>query len=140
MTEKEFFKRAVVERVRENAGTRAAWSWASALGDTVMEKFESIFVKLIELTNVLEAKGAEGELWLLTGTQMGEVLKCSASFSGDSTPPRDALGILYHGMINKRWRLWIDSKAPSNQMLLGAGYDPSEVKSFCAMTVFDFEI
>jgi hypothetical protein len=51
------------------------------LGDTLKEKYESVYLKIVEMTNVLLAKGAdESSLTLTTGRFLGEIIECNHSW------------------------------------------------------------
>lgn len=51
--------------LRNNAGKVAVWDFQSALGDTIKEKHESLYVKVVELSNVINRKTISQENWLV---------------------------------------------------------------------------
>jgi hypothetical protein len=83
--------REVLTDLRNNAGTIAVWDFNTALGDTIKEKYESLYVKVVEVSNVVHRK----------------------------TLRTSSLGIQYVGTINNRWRLYKDPLFPQGQILLG---------------------
>jgi hypothetical protein len=52
--------REVLTDLRNNAGTIAAWDFNTALGDTIKEKYEALYVKLVEISNVVHRKTLRG--------------------------------------------------------------------------------
>lgn len=64
----------VVEAISK-AGTRMAWDWNTVSGDTFPEKYESVYVKLVEMTSVLIRKGLKGYFWVVCDSIMGELFE-----------------------------------------------------------------
>ena len=67
--------REVLTDLRNNAGTVAAWDFNTALGETLKEKYESLYIKIVELSNVVHRKTLRGGCnWLVTSPEVGEYL------------------------------------------------------------------
>lgn len=49
----------VMDRVKK-VKTKCTWDYNTALGETMRERYESLYCKLVEVTNVLVKKGAKG--------------------------------------------------------------------------------
>lgn len=56
--------------IQYNAETVGAWDFANSIGDTIMEKYESLYIKLVEITNILISKGAAGYFWITTSPEI----------------------------------------------------------------------
>lgn len=139
-------------RLMENAGTVSCWDFHSALGDTLMEKYESLYVHMVEVNNVILRKvPQEGYFWIATNKDIASFFETMPRFTtsqekkfgpypfdrqyqlGSSEEVQDI------GTINNRWRLFVCEKIPSNQMLIGLdnyehdwiGYARINVANFC---------
>lgn len=114
--------REVLTDLRNNAGTVAAWDFNTALGETIKEKYESLYVKVVELSAVIHRKTLRGGAnWLVTSPEVASIFEtATAGFApAPSETFTSSLGIQYVGTVNNRWRLYKDPLFPSNQILMG---------------------
>jgi len=98
----------VLERL-VNAATVCDWSFDNALGKTFKEKFPSLYVKLIELTNVVVAKSGQGFFCIVVSPLVLNIIEESGQleYSCDHFP------IGYNevypvGVLSRRWRVYCD--------------------------------
>lgn len=114
--------REVLTDLRNNAGTVAAWDFNTALGDTIKEKYEALYVKLVELSNVVHRKTLRGGAnWLVTSPEVASIFEtATAGFAPTMSDTfTSSLGIQYVGTINSKWRLYKDPLFPTGQILFG---------------------
>lgn len=114
--------REVLTDIRKNAGTVTAWDFNTALGDTIKEKYESLYVKVVEVSNVIHRKTLRGGAnWLVTSPEVASIFEtATAGFApAPSETFTSSLGIQYVGTVNNRWRLYKDPLFQTNQILLG---------------------
>lgn len=114
--------REVLTDLRNNAGTIAVWDFNTALGDTIKEKYESLYVKVVEISNVVHRKTLRGGCnWLVTSPEVASIFEtATAGFApAPSETFTSSLGIQYVGTVNNRWRLYKDPLFPQGQILLG---------------------
>lgn len=114
--------REVLGDLRNNAGTVASWDFNTALGDTIKEKYESLYVKVVEVSNVVHRKTLRGGCnWLVTSPEVASIFEtATAGFApAPSESFTSSLGIQYVGTVNNRWRLYKDPLFPSGQILMG---------------------
>jgi hypothetical protein len=114
--------REVLTDLRNNAGTVAAWDFNTSLGETIKEKYESLYIKIVELSAVVHRKTLRGGCnWLVTSPEVASIFEtATAGFApAPSETFTSSLGIQYVGTINNRWKLYKDPLFPSNQILLG---------------------
>lgn len=114
--------REVLTDLRNNAGTIAVWDFNTALGDTIKEKYESLYVKVVEVSNVVHRKTLRGGCnWLVTSPEVASVFEtATAGFApAPSETFTSSLGVQYVGTINNRWRLYKDPLFPQGQILMG---------------------
>lgn len=114
--------REVLTDLRNNAGTVSAWDFNTALGDTIKEKYESLYVKVVEISNVIHRKTLRGGAnWLVTSPEVASIFEtATAGFApAPSETFTSSLGVQYVGTVNNRWRLYKDPLFPSNQVLMG---------------------
>ena len=114
--------REVLGDLRNNAGTVASWDFNTALGDTIKEKYESLYVKVVEVSNVVHRKTLRGGCnWIVTSPEVASIFEtATAGFApAPSETFTSSLGIQYVGTVNNRWRLYKDPLFPSGQLLMG---------------------
>jgi len=114
--------REVLTDLRLNAGTVAAWDFNTALGDTIKEKYEALYVKLVEVSNVIHRKTLRGGAnWIVTSPEVASIFEtATAGFAPQMSETfTSSLGIQYVGTVNSRWRLYKDPLFPPGQILLG---------------------
>jgi hypothetical protein len=114
--------REVLTDLRNNAGTVTAWDFNTALGETIKEKYESLYVKVVEVSNVIHRKTLRGGAnFLVTSPEVASIFEtATAGFApAPSETFTSSLGIQYVGTVNNRWRLYKDPLFPTNQILMG---------------------
>jgi hypothetical protein len=114
--------REILTDLRNNAGTIAAWDFNTSLGDTIKEKYESLYIKIVELSNVVHKKTLRGGCnWLVTSPEVASIFETATA--GFAPSPSEnftmSLGVQYVGSINNKWRVYKDPLFPTNQILLG---------------------
>lgn len=114
--------REILTDLRTNAGTLAAWDFNTALGDTIKEKYESLYVKLVEVSAVVHRKTLRGGCnWIVTSPEVASIFEsATAGFApAPSETFTSSLGVQYVGTINNRWRVYKDPLFPQGQILMG---------------------
>lgn len=114
--------REVLTDLRNNAGTVAAWDFNTAIGDTIKEKYESLYVKVVEVSNVVHRKTLRGGCnWIVTSPEVASIFEtATAGFApSPSETFTSSLGIQYVGTVNNRWRLYKDPLFPTGQLMMG---------------------
>lgn len=114
--------REVLTDLRNNAGTVAAWDYNTALGDTVKERYESLYIKCTEVSTVVHRKTLRGGAnWIVTSPEVATMFETATA--GFAPSPSDtftsSLGVQYVGSINKKWTLYKDPLFPAGQLLMG---------------------
>lgn len=114
--------REILTDLRNNAGTVAAWDYNTALGDTVKEKYEALYIKCTEVSNVIHRKTLRGSAnWIVTSPEVASIFETATA--GYAPTPAEgftmSLGVQYVGSVNKKWTLYKDPQFPSNQLLMG---------------------
>jgi hypothetical protein len=114
--------REVLTDLRNNAGTVAVWDFNTALGDTIKEKYESLYIKVVEVCNVIHKKTLRGGAnWVVTSPEVASVFETATA--GFAPTPSDtftsSLGIQYVGTVNQKFRLYKDPLFPTGQLLMG---------------------
>ena len=114
--------REVLTDLRNNAGTVTSWDFSTALGDTIKEKYEALYVKVVEVSNVVHRKTLRGGCnWIVTSPEVASMFEtATAGFAPNTSETfTSSIGIQYVGTVNARWRLYKDPLFPTNQLLLG---------------------
>lgn len=114
--------REIISDLRVNAGTVASWDFATALGDTIKEKYESLYVKVVEVSNIIHRKTLRGGAnWMVTSPEVASIFEtATAGFApAPSSNFESSLGIQYVGTVNNRWKLYKDPLFPRGSILMG---------------------
>lgn len=114
--------REVLTDLRNNAGTVSVWDYNTALGDTIKEKYESLYVKVVQVSSVVHRKTLRGGCnWIVTSPEVASIFEtATAGFApAPSETFTSSLGVQYVGTINNRWRLYKDPLFPQGQILMG---------------------
>lgn len=133
----------MVEEALMNCGTVALWDWNTALGDTMREKYESLYVKIAELTSVIIRKGGKGRFWLMVPPEVVAVLETSISFGWNADPSVDHMSmgtdtIMELGILARKWRVYVDPKMNYHQFLIGVGTDTNNHLNFARCSLANF--
>lgn len=114
--------REILNDLRNNAGTVASWDYNTALGDTIKEKYESLYVKMSEVSAVIHRKTLRGGAnWIVTSPEVASMFEtATAGYApGQSDTFTNSLGVQYVGTVNSKWRLYKDPLFKTNQILMG---------------------
>lgn len=150
VTFEKFFDHDEINYLMRVAGTVCAWDFHCALGDTIREKYQSLEVKVVELTNVLIRKGAAGYFWIATSPEIASIFETATYQFWHANKdengrlhgqlPMGTNEVLYSGMLKNRWRLYVDQLLPTNQLLIGCNDHVEEAAHYARMTVANFII
>ena len=56
------------------------WDFSTALGDTIKEKYESLYVKVVEVTNVVHRKTLRGGAnWIVTSPEVASIFETATA-------------------------------------------------------------
>jgi hypothetical protein len=114
--------REILTDIRQNAGTTVAWDFNTTLGDTIKEKYESLYVKIVETSAVIHRKTLRGGAnWIVTSPEVASMFEtATAGFAPSGTESFSGnLGIQYVGTVMNRWKIYKDPLFQSNQLVLG---------------------
>lgn len=140
-------------RLLDNAGTVSCWNFQTALGDTIMEKYESLYVHLIEVNNfILHKAPPGGYFWIATTKEIASFLEERPGFTSSSEKkfgpyPFDrqyALGYSEEvqdiGTVNNRWRIFACDKIPTNKMLMGLDNYERDPIAYARLSIENFYV
>lgn len=154
-TFKTFFDSEGLADIAKTAGTVAAWDFLTALGDTIKEKYESLYVKCHELTSILLRKGAKGYFWIATSPEVASIFETATAgfWPISSREFQDQYGtedlgvaplglpqVTYRGSVNYRWRLYADTMMPQNMVLIGCNDKKEDTSHYAKLIIHNFII
>lgn len=123
-----------------NAGTIASWDFKNALGDTIIEKYEHLYVKIVEVSSVIHRKTLRGGAnWIVTSPEVASIFEtATAGFApSPSETFTSSFGIQYVGTVNNRFKLYKDPLFPKNKILLGYKESPIDAGYvYCPHLIF----
>jgi hypothetical protein len=119
--------REIINDLITSAGTTATWDLTTAAGtfswgDTIKERYESLYVKITELSNVIHRKTLRGGAnWVVCSPEIAAIFEtATAGFApAPSESFTSSLGVQYVGTVANRWRLYKDPLFPAGKLLLG---------------------
>lgn len=114
--------REIINDLRTNAGTVASWDYAAALGTNIKEKYESLYVKLMEVSATIHRKTLRsGANFVVCSPEVAAMFEtATAGFApSPSETFTSTLGVQYVGTVNSRFKLYKDPTATSTQLLMG---------------------
>jgi hypothetical protein len=91
-------------------------------GETIKEKYESLYVKIVEVSNVIHRKTLRGGAnFIVTSPEVASIFEtATAGFApAPSETFTSSLGIQYVGTVNNRYRIYKDPLFPTSQLLMG---------------------
>ncbi len=96
-----------------------SWSFNDALGDTVMEKFESLYVKLM---GICDKPGMGGISHIICGKDVASLFEVSCSFKPDLWYENIALFKLEFyksGSTNYKFNIYVDTAMTNSMYVCG---------------------
>lgn len=114
--------REILRDLLRGAGTVSSWDYSTALGDTIKERYESLYVKLTELSAVVHRKTLRGSAnWIVTSPEVASLFETATAGYAPITNDTftTALGIQYVGTVSQRWKVFKDPLFKHNQILVG---------------------
>lgn len=109
--------REIVTDIRNNADTVVHFDMKEAYGNIVREKYESLFTRLVEASNIVARKNLRGAAnWLVCGEHFARMF---TEFSTGHFDVRKATKPVYLGTVHNRWKAYYDPVYPKNQAVFG---------------------
>jgi len=105
------------------------WNFQSALGDTLIEKHESFYIRLDEISNLLLRKVA-GCLWIATNSKNAYFESLSLEHQFYNVDEVKNIGTIYN-----RWQLFICDKIPNNILLIGLDNHEHEKNAYATLKI-----
>jgi len=133
-----FFTHPVVDWFLTNAGTTITFDWKTlSLGDTIKEKNEALYTKLVETTNMVVQKGGKGFFWIVCTPQMSDFMATSVNFvpAFNEQFPLGYNIVQRMGILGKRWLIYSDPLVAADTLLIGAGFSKKHVNYYCKIKI-----
>jgi hypothetical protein len=125
-----------LKEINENACTRTALDFLKLKGDSLLEKYTSIFKKIREFTKSLSAKGGSEPFWIITSPEIAVALECSyKNFIPSSISTAE---IRRRGTLGKNYELWSSALVKDNCILVGCKYDDIDFKHCGVIFMLNF--
>lgn len=155
VTFESFFVHSEIEKLLNGAGTVSCWDFNTCLGETIREKYESLFVKVCEITNVLIKKGAAGYFWVVCSPEVSSIFETATygfyPISSDEYKEMYGPGgqipmgswtntLQYKGLIHQKWRLYTDPMLDSNRVLIGVNDKEEKPEHYARLSIANFII
>lgn len=122
--------REVLSDLIINASTKSEWDFNQAPGDTFKEKYESLYVKIVEVSNIIHRKTLRGGgNFIVTSSEIASIFEtgCTNCYNDFTS----SLGIQYVGAINNKWKLYKDPLFQPNKILVGYKGDSYLDSGYC---------
>lgn len=127
----------MVELMLTLAESDGVYDFCDALGDTIMEKYESLYVTLVNTAKKLKSEDEPITGKIFANSEILSIFETATSGFIPKWFPHDEPGVHQLGTINGRWKLYFDKDLPKDVILLSnevAGKTPRfatiKVKNF----------
>jgi hypothetical protein len=90
-----------------------------ALSESLKEKFEFVYVKMVEMTNVMIAKGADPDPYkmkVVVSKLLGSIFDNYGVLGPYKAPGHVEPDRVCLGWVGQRWRVYADENAPTNKI------------------------
>lgn len=117
-----FIKKLDIQKSLEESATVSVWDFNTALGSTMSEKYESLHVKIVEVSNVLIRKGARGYFWIVCSPEVTTMFDVTNKLRPGKKYEYYPMGLCDKqcvGTIDKRWRVYVDPMMSMDKVLIG---------------------
>lgn len=144
-----FFTHEQIEDFIKNAKTFSAWDFACACGDTIKEKYEDFYVKLVELNKILLRKGAKGWFFIVTTSEIASIIDLSMNGAYTSNIinykihgvlPQGLPDVKYIGSVGNKWLVFSDDQLAANVLLMGCNDQVEDYSHYAKLSVANFII
>ena len=107
-------------KLASQAYTRCSWDFSNALGDTMREKFESFYVKLVDVTHVVVKKGGKRLFSLFASPAVVSIFDSYTNSKLHLTQEQRPFGIdiVEVGVVHNRWRLYQVESLKTNECII----------------------
>lgn len=112
----DLFTKEVIPHLLTRCGTIAVCDYGTFLGDSLKEKFESLYIKLHEVSNVVAAKSGLHPHWILAGTFVGNLIGCFSSSYGHNEKPKVTN---YVKRLNNKWDVFRTEQLEPGMVIMG---------------------
>lgn len=124
-----------LNRLLESAHHQSHWDFNEAVGDTIKEKYQSLYVHAAGFTDYMVDQGVSGHFWMATNRKVMSIFETSSCNLFQPTPWKrdevdpdfEVFGVLPLGtdkvrdvgVLSYRWHLYSCDKTPKNLILFG---------------------
>lgn len=130
----------------------SAWDFNTSIGNTIRDKYDSLFIKIIEVTGVLLRNGATGLFWVVTSPEIFSIMDSATSdkaiiknsmFGIDAE--QESMGLKEGqltdmGVMSRRWRVLVTSEWPYNMLLIGCGSKENGPRHYARLSICNFVV
>lgn len=106
-----------LNRFRDEALTINCFDMETALGDTLKEKYESLYIKLVETSKEIEGLSGLYPNWMVTTPEIASIFETSSSWWQPTLLERRP--VEYVMVINQKWRLYKTDHLDEDEIVLG---------------------
>lgn len=105
---------------QHNASVVSCWDFNTSLGATILEKYQSLTVKICETTQVLIRNGASGYFWIICSPEVSSIFEKSVKTNKKHDYyPMGIKNRQFIGIMDKRWRVYVDPNMQPTYLLIG---------------------
>jgi len=130
----------------EEATVVSCWDFNTSIGDTIRDKYDSLFIKIVEVTGVLLRNGATGFFWAVASPEIFSVMDAATCDKTITKKyPQKPMGLIEGqltdmGIMSRRWRLLVTAEWPTNNILIGCGSKKNLPQHYARLSICNFVI
>jgi len=110
-----------ISNCMNNAGTIASFDFNTAEGNTIREKSESLYIKIVEVSNVIHRKTLRGPANVIVASpEICAIFETATAGFAPSPALNESfgIGVVHMGTINNRWNLYKDPLFPAQKIFM----------------------
>lgn len=114
--------REILGELLNRALVTTSWDLSTALGVNIKERYESLYVKLVQVSAAIHRRTLRGPAnWIVTSPEVAAIFETAVA--GFAPIPSETfssgLGIQYVGTVGRRWQLFKDPNFAQDKILMG---------------------
>ena len=117
-----FIKNSNPQALIDSAKCAACWDFNTALGTTLKQKYESLYIKIVEVSQILIRKGASGYFWIMCSPAISTMFETTTrlkSMQKHEYYPMGTVDKQCIGVLDKRWRVYVDPSMSLEDLIIG---------------------
>jgi len=134
-----FFNHDEIVELSNKAENVIELDWNKLLGDTIKERYESLYLVVLNLTKDLSKDDPKKRTsWIVTSPELASIFETATAGFSPAGSYDETNKVLFAGTINGRWYLYKDYEIDKNIILIGHDNYERDPKHYARIVVNNF--